>query len=444
MAHQGNPHICPECKTPQVGDSPFCESCGYRLRTQETALEGLPAISPEQLQRASVQRRTHTQEEPAITPAQARAHAQSRAVPSRTFVEGLPAISPKAKPEPPKPEAVHVAEQEASTEPAPLEASERKALPPAENSGLMPMAPPPPSALSWLTPLIGGLMLGGIIGTAFTWLAQPSSLLNDSNAHTQAEPQALKKLAFPQGTFTRGLDEPTRARMLRLCYKISDNSDKDCEQETLLTDEYPQIKQEVSGFMLDSVEATNARYTRCVDSGSCTPADLKACQVHTPQGLQISLRVPKLMLSDSHPVVCITHAQAREFCTWSSGRLPSHDEWEYAARGSRDARLFPWGDSWDPTFANWGERDMTRTAIAGKIDGEAWTAPGGIFTDGESPFGVHDMAGNVAEWVDHDATTPQARGGSWISPAYDLRVTKRFSHETTTQRTDVGVRCAYD
>ena len=64
------PTICPECKTPQQGKEPFCEHCGFRLRSQETALEGVPAISPAQLKQnmlpaADLSRpRASTQEEP--------------------------------------------------------------------------------------------------------------------------------------------------------------------------------------------------------------------------------------------------------------------------------------------------------------------------------------------------------------------------------------------
>ncbi len=435
MASQAHPHICPECQTPQTGDSPFCESCGYRLRSQETALEGLPAISPEQLQRASVNRRVHTEEEPALTPEQVKAHAEARHAPSHTFVEGLPAVTPappKAAPAPhPSSAPAHIAQ-------------ENPDIAPADVSALTPMPPPPKSPLTWLGPLVAGLMLGGIFGTAFAWLAAPEEEANTREDASTTEPKPLKKLSFSPGTFTKGLDEPTQVRMLRLCYKLSDDSDKECEQETLLQGEYPRVNQELTGFMLDSVEVTNARYDACVEAGSCTPVDYKSCQVHTTQGLQISLRVPKVMREPGRPVVCITHAQAKTFCAWSKGRLPTHDEWEYAARGTRDGRLFPWGDAWEPTFSNWGERDVTRTAVPGRIDGAAWTSPVGMYDEGTSPFGAFDMAGNVSEWVAHDTDLYQARGGSWTSPAFDLRITKRHTYNASTTRTDLGVRCAYD
>ena len=48
--------VCPECDTPQTSDEPFCENCGYRLRSAETQLEGLPAISPEMLMASKLRR----------------------------------------------------------------------------------------------------------------------------------------------------------------------------------------------------------------------------------------------------------------------------------------------------------------------------------------------------------------------------------------------------
>lgn len=475
MATPDEPKICPECHAPQLGDSPFCESCGYRLRSHETSVEGLPALTRQRLDAPDTRRpervvtreeRTlprrstrQTDQEPAVVPsaflrpqqetvqehaaispellarhAQAppAAAADRERAPSNTILEGLPAIK-----------AADAAPSEPRPAPRPATSPERpSAAASNEISALHAVPPAPQRPTRWLPMLLLGLMLGAIAGTTFTWLAATPQ--HDAQEGV-SEPLADTKLSFNQTSFTQGLDEATRSRMLRTCYKLSDDSDKECAQEVLLQDEYPRATLEIAPFKLDANEVSNARYTQCVQAGACTEPDLKSCQVYTTQGLQISLRVPKTLLRPEHPVVCITHAQAEAFCAWSGGRLPSHGEWELAARGTRDARLFPWGDRWSPELANWGELDLTQTAIPGKLDGAEWTAPVGSFHEGVSPFGARDMAGNVAEWVAR--TSPdaplQARGGSWISPPFDLRVTKRLSLTRDVARSDVGARCAY-
>ena len=134
---------------------------------------------------------------------------------------------------------------------------------------------------------------------------------------------------------------------------------------------------------------------------------------------------------------------SRSYCKWRDGDLPSHNQWEKAARG-RDAPIYPWGDYWEPDYANWGERDVMRTSIAGKLDGYAWTSPPGAFPDGRSPFGLDDMAGNVAEWVlGDDPLRGHVRGGSWVSNPFELRTTARRELPADALRTDIGFRCAY-
>jgi formylglycine-generating enzyme required for sulfatase activity len=93
-----------------------------------------------------------------------------------------------------------------------------------------------------------------------------------------------------------------------------------------------------------------------------------------------------------YPVVMVTWDDAVAFCKWASqtsGRkvgLPTEAQWERAARGS-DARLYPWGNTPDPTRAGYENR-------AGGIMPVGKYSPGG-----DSPFGATDMAGNVRQWV---------------------------------------------
>ena len=134
-------------------------------------------------------------------------------------------------------------------------------------------------------------------------------------------------------------------------------------------------------------------------------------------------------------VGAIALRDAREYCQWNGARLPSEDEWEYAARGG-DGRAFPWGDEWIDTNAIW-DNGVEPPALphVGSLSG------------GLSPLGAHDMAGGVWEWVTTDANEAGAalKGGSWLerNPA-NLRSAARRSDDPELAYIDNGFRCARD
>ena len=85
------------------------------------------------------------------------------------------------------------------------------------------------------------------------------------------------------------------------------------------------------------------------------------------------------------PVVCVNNADAEAYCAWAGGRLPTENEWEYAATGG-DGRQYPWGNEWDAT--------RCCNSAGSRRSGPM---PVGSFPEGASPFGCLDMAGNVWE-----------------------------------------------
>ena len=144
----------------------------------------------------------------------------------------------------------------------------------------------------------------------------------------------------------------------------------------------------------------------------------------------------------------LPRADAAALCASRGGRLPTEDEWIYAAASAANPpRRYPWGDTGAVCRrAAWG---LSTGPCAERADGPDTV---GSHADGDSPLGLHDVAGDVAEWVSDDAprSTPAAplgiaKGGSWAtSLAADLRIWARLELQPARRGIPgVGVRCVY-
>ncbi|MCH8039118.1 MAG: SUMF1/EgtB/PvdO family nonheme iron enzyme [Nitrospinae bacterium] len=137
-----------------------------------------------------------------------------------------------------------------------------------------------------------------------------------------------------------------------------------------------------------------------------------------------------------HPVVGVSYFEAEAFANWAGKRLPTEQEWEKAARGT-DGRTYPWGDTFGKNKCNCYD-----SGIGG-------TTPVTRYADGKSPFGCHDMAGNVfdwcASWYDNSKDSRVLRGGSWVDGPDDLRcAARRLRFHPRNSDQVVGFRCAQD
>jgi formylglycine-generating enzyme required for sulfatase activity len=147
--------------------------------------------------------------------------------------------------------------------------------------------------------------------------------------------------------------------------------------------QYPAHEATVGPFAIDRTEVTNAEYVDFVKAtGHAPPPGVWEGKTPNPG-------------TERLPVSNVSYEDARAFAAWRSKRdgvtyrLPTEEEWEFAARGGDAARLYPWGAEWSQGYAN----------IAG-----AGVAPVGSFPLGRTPQGLDDMIGNVWEWTSSEAS----------------------------------------
>jgi formylglycine-generating enzyme required for sulfatase activity len=205
-----------------------------------------------------------------------------------------------------------------------------------------------------------------------------------------------------------------------------------------LTNSRPVQTVTLSHFWMDGTEVTVDAYASCVTAGPCSPAATGGLCNAGVSG------------KGAHPINCVSHAQAAAYCAAMGKRLPTEQEWEYAARGA-DNDLYPWGAA-EPGSGSYLCWD--RDPWPGTPEG---TCQVGSFPAGASPEGLLDLAGNVMEWTSSSWTeeygaTPDslfavARGGAWNSGAGYAPATSvsfRFKVGVEQQLTPVGFRCVSD
>ena len=206
--------------------------------------------------------------------------------------------------------------------------------------------------------------------------------------------------------------------------------------------EQPRRKVYLDAFEIDQYEVSNTHYLRFI----------LATQGSVPPYWKGEPFPDKMA---SHPVIGVSWYDAEAYCRWVGKRLPTEAEWEKAARGT-DGRLYPWGNE----LPGW-----LRTNIAhpGSKRGIRYPPLANVnrYERGVSPYGVYQMAGNVAEWVadwfDPDyyrrgpSENPRGpiqgedkvfRGGSWNEDPEVARSAGRGSYPPDYRSYLIGFRCA--
>ncbi len=198
--------------------------------------------------------------------------------------------------------------------------------------------------------------------------------------------------------------------------------------------ERPPHKVTVKPFFIDLYEVTCEEYEKFIRATSRQPPATWA-NGHYPSGWE------------RRPVTGINWDDASAFAEWAGKRLPTEQEWEFAARGS-DGRLYPWGSEWKGSLANAGPTSLGHVVDVG-------THPAGV-----SPFGAVDMVGNAWEWTASDfvaypggripgqatGTLKVIRGGCFLSRPDQATTAIRVGWPARggNEYDNTGFRCAKD
>jgi formylglycine-generating enzyme required for sulfatase activity len=206
------------------------------------------------------------------------------------------------------------------------------------------------------------------------------------------------------------------------------------------SDEKPRHTVYLDAFYIDRYPVTNAEYKKFVEATKHRPPS------HWQDG-----KIPPG--KETHPVVNVSWDDAAAYAAWAGKRLPTEAEWEKAAGWDdlkKEQRVYPWGDRFDSAKCNSKESGIGGTTPVGKYSPQ-----------GDSFYGVADMAGNVwewcADWYDEGyykkspKENPQGpasgssralRGGSWNDSDDSLRASNRGRYTPDDVDDDIGFRCA--
>ncbi len=184
----------------------------------------------------------------------------------------------------------------------------------------------------------------------------------------------------------------------------------------------------VAPFWLDVTEVTAGAYQACVAAGKCTEEGLLCEKLHT-------YGVPG---KEKYPLDCVNYPQAMAYCASLGKRLPRAEEWEWAARGATRGSTYPWGEEAPSKQLCWHRLDYTLAKGKGPCAVHSFPA-------GDTPQGIADLAGNVAEWAaSSDPKHAYVHGGDWTEVNPEAVEASGQSGVTADfHGSGIGFRCAW-
>lgn len=252
---------------------------------------------------------------------------------------------------------------------------------------------------------------------ALAWIGVPRLLVRDQRqtpqdapAHVRGQLQNLRDAALASpDEFQNPKDGSVLVRVPAGTFLMGSQEG----EADSYNDEKPAHEVYLDRYWIGKFEVTNEQFERFVaETGYRTTAEVKGFAwvwdgsefVDQPGA---SWRTMQERWGPQAPVVSVSWLDARAYCEWAGGRLPTEAEWEKAARGT-DGRKYLWGDIWDSS------RAWCHEASGGRAH------PVGELPAGASPYGCLDMAGNVWEWCsDWYGDYPS---GSVSNPSAQVRV----------------------
>jgi formylglycine-generating enzyme required for sulfatase activity len=192
-------------------------------------------------------------------------------------------------------------------------------------------------------------------------------------------------------------------------------------------------------YWIDKFPVTNEKYRAFIQAGGYEKQQYwssEAWQWKTEQKIESpKFWKDKRWNKPDHPVVGVSYYEVEAYAKWAGKRLPTEQEWEKAARGE-DGRQYPWGEDFDKNRCN------SRESVIGH------TTPVTQYSNGASPYGCYDMAGNAWEWCDDwydkKAGGRVIRGGSWTNEPKTLRTSSSGKGSVDYQYRYVGFRLVLD
>ena len=254
--------------------------------------------------------------------------------------------------------------------------------------------------------------------------------------------EAFRAAAEKFRSVTRAFVAGSTEREMRIAHDLCLRYEVECTVHVYQAEASREVR--LRPFVIDDHEVTNEEFAEfAIQTNFRTHAEVVGYSMRSAGQAVVkapgfSWRAPagggtSHLRFPNRPVVHIAQADAHAYCAWAGGRLPSAEEWEYAARGD-ERRLFPWGDEWSEHLVRWS--------------GDTAEGPMAVnsFPAGATPNGLHDLAGNVREWTSSAREGGAVlKGGSWVerNPA-NFRAAAERLRPADESSIDYGFRCAWD